>query len=329
MEMEKKEQVRSQRRRMGVPRFHIPALLSKVIEELAVSEGKKYIDATVGGGGHTFEILKRGGKVLGIDCDPEAIDYVKKRLRDEDIKILREEKDEALNISISQYPNITLVRGNFVNLKEIAEKVGFSRVSGILFDLGVSSHQLETGYRGFSFNVDAPLDMRMDPALSVTAADLVNGLNEKELYELFVKYSEEYHSRAIARAIVRARAIKPIRTCNKLAEIIVRARDRRGRLDRTHPATRVFQALRIAVNDELNNLKEALPQAIDILEKGGRLVVLSFHSLEDRIVKFFLKESQRKGIIKILTEKPIRPEDKEVEENPRARSAKMRVGGRI
>lgn len=328
METEKKEQARSQRQRMEVPRFHVPALLSKVIEELAVSEGKKYIDATVGGGGHTLEILKRGGKVLGIDCDPEAIDYVKKRLRDEDIKILREEKDEALNISISQCPNITLVRGNFVNLKEIAEKAGFSKVSGILFDLGVSSYQLETGYRGFSFNVDTPLDMRMDPALSVTAADLVNGLNEKELYELFVKYSEEYHSRAIARAIVRARTIGPIRTCNELARIVIKARGGRGKFDRTHPATRIFQALRIAVNDELNNLKEALPQALGLLDREGRLVILSFHSLEDRIVKNFLKEKGKEGLIKILTKKPITPEEEEIRANPRARSAKMRVAKR-
>jgi len=165
----------------------------------------------------------------------------------------------------------------------------------------------------------------MDPDLKVTAADLVNGLNEGELYELFKKYSEEYHSRAIARAIIRARAIKPIKTCNELAEIVVGARGRRGRFDRTHPATRVFQALRIAVNDELNNLRQALPQAVELLEKKGRLVVLSFHSLEDRIVKNFFKNKAEEGILRILTKKPIRPDKEEIKANPRSRSAKLRI----
>lgn len=287
--------------------FHIPVLLSRVIGGLAVAKGGKYIDATVGGGGHTWEILKRGGRVLGIDCDPEAIKHVKNKIKND----------------------LTLVRGNFVHLKEIAEKEGFTKVSGILFDLGVSSHHLETDYRGFSFNTDAPLDMRMDPDLSVSAADLINGLNEGELDELFKKYSQEYHSRAIARAIVRARTLKPIKTCNQLAEIIIRVRGRRGRFDRTHPATRVFQALRIAVNDELNNLKQALPQAVDLLEKKGRLVVLSFHSLEDRIVKNFFKEKEAKGLLQILTKKPIRPNEEEIKVNPRSRSAKLRIAEKI
>ncbi|TSC53989.1 MAG: Ribosomal RNA small subunit methyltransferase H [Microgenomates group bacterium LiPW_16] len=299
---------------MGATEFHIPALSSKVREGLAVSEGKKYIDATVGGGGHTLEILKRGGNVLGIDCDPEAIECVNRKWKIEN----RKWKGE-----------LTLVRENFAHLKEIAEGHGFKRVAGILFDLGVSSHQLETKDRGFSFNTDAPLDMRMDPNLAVTAADLINGLNEGELYELFKKYSEEYHSWAIARAIVRARAIKPIRTCNQLAEIIIRAKGKRSRFDRTHPATKVFQALRIAVNDELNNLRKVLPQAIDLLEKGGRLVVLSFHSLEDRIVKNFLKDEVEKGVLRILTKKPIRPQEEEIRANPRSRSAKLRIAEKI
>ncbi|MBI5465525.1 16S rRNA (cytosine(1402)-N(4))-methyltransferase RsmH [Candidatus Gottesmanbacteria bacterium] len=293
--------------------YHIPVLLKETINGLVIKEGKKYIDATVGGGGHTEEILKRGGKVLGIDCDPEAIEHVKESIK--------------YKVSSIKY-DLTLVRGNFVHLKEISKKVEFEKAAGILFDLGVSSHQLETENRGFSFNTDAPLDMRMDPILSVTAADLVNGLNEGELYELFVKYSEEYHSRAIARAIVRARALKPITTCNELAEIVVKAR-RRRRFDRAHPATRIFQALRIAVNDELNNLRQALPQAVELLEKGGRLVILSFHSLEDRIVKNFFKDKAEKGILQILTKKPIRPDERETKANPRSRSAKLRIAEKL
>lgn len=294
--------------------FHVPVLLKGAIEGLNVRQGGKYIDATIGGGGHSLEILKRGGKVLGIDVDPEAIRYV----------------EESIKYQVAGIKsNLTLVRGNFVHLKEISKDHGFTKVAGILFDLGVSSHQLETDYRGFSFNTEAALDMRMDPNLQVTAADLINGLNEGELYELFSKLGEEYHSRAIARAIVRARAIKPIKTCNELAGIVVKARGGRGRFDRTHPATRVFQALRIAVNDELNNLRKALPQALELLEKEGRLVILSFHSLEDRIVKNFFKEQQTEGVLGILTKKPIRPRQEEIRINPRSRSTKMRIAEKL
>lgn len=292
--------------------YHIPVLLKETINGLAIKKGEKYIDATVGGGGHTREILKRGGIVLGIDTDPEALEYI----------------EENFKFQISNF-KLKLAHGNFAHLEEIALKNGFAQVAGILFDLGVSSHQLETEDRGFSFNTNAALDMRMDPNLQVTAADLVNGLNEGELYELFNKYGEEHHSRAIAHAIIRARAIRQIRTCNELAEIVVKARGGRGRFDRTHPATRVFQALRIAVNDELNNLKEALPQAVGLLEKGGRLVVLSFHSLEDRIVKFFFKEKAKKEILRILTKKPIRPNEEEIRANPRSRSAKLRIAEKL
>ncbi len=287
--------------------YHIPALLQETVDGLNIKPGKKYIDATLGGGGHTKEILSRGGVVLGIDLDPEAIENANLTLKTEHLKP---------------------AQGNFAHLKEIAEENGFTEVAGILFDLGVSSHQLEKAERGFSFNTDAPLDMRMDPSLAVSAADLVNGLTEKELYELFIKYAEEFHSRAIAHALVRARTLKPIKTCNQLAEIIVRARGK-GRGERTHPATRVFQALRMAVNDELNNLKNALPQALELLDKNGRLAVLSFHSLEDRIVKNFFKEEKQKGFLNILTEKPIVPKEEETERNPRARSAKLRIAEKL
>lgn len=267
---------------------------------MKVKQGEKYIDATVGGGGHAVEILKRGGKVLGLDVDPEAIEQVKRIL------------------------NIILVRGNFAHLQEIAQECGFDRVAGILFDLGVSSHQLLTNERGFSFTSDAPLDMRMDPDLEVTAADLVNGLRKEELYELFYKLGEERFAWTIARAIVRARSLAPIKTCRELARII--AGVRRQKFERIHPATRCFQALRIAVNDELNNLKAVLPQAVNLLKPGGRLVVISFHSLEDRIVKNFFKE---RADFRTLIKKPVRPSDAEVEINPRSRSARMRVGEKI
>lgn len=288
--------------------FHKPVLLQKAIEYLNVQSGKEYIDATVGGGGHSEAILKKGGKLLAIDCDPEAIEAAKKHL------------SSACPDAFWQ-PAL----GNFVHLKEIAEKHGFSRVAGILFDLGVSSHQLETADRGFSFNLEGPLDMRMDPSLPVTATDLVNGLNKGELDELFSKLGEEHYSRRIAEAICRSRRIAPITTGNQLTEIIIKARPKRG-FDRINPATRCFQALRIAVNDEFNNLKEALPEALEILKPGGRLVVISFHSGEDRIVKRFLKEAESKGKVKLLTKKPIRPENNEVATNPRSRSAKLRAG---
>jgi len=289
--------------------FHKPVLLKETIEFLAVKSGEKYIDTTVGGGGHSEAILKSGGILLGIDCDPEAITAARRRLS-----------------SACPGASWRLARGNFGNLKEIALKNNFFPAAGVLFDLGVSSHQLETDYRGFSFNLKGPLDMRMDPDLKVTAADLINCLSEDELTEIFFKFGEEKYSRRIARAICRARQLAPIKTADELAEIILRARPRRGRFDRTHPATRCFQALRIAVNDELNNLKKALPQALEILKPGGRLVVLSFHSLEDRIVKNFLKEKEKEGEIKILTKKPIRPTEVEIKQNPRSRSGKLRAG---
>lgn len=289
--------------------FHKPVLLQEAINFLKIRPKEKYIDATVGGGGHSEAILKLGGRILGIDCDPEAILAARRYLS-------------------SACPNTfwRLVRANFENLKEIAQKEGFENLGGILFDLGVSTYQLETPKRGFSFKQEGPLDMRMDPRLKVTAADLVNGLTENELYKLFKKFGEERYSRRIARAICRARRIAPITTCNQLVEIILRARPKRGRFDRTHPATRCFQALRIVVNDELENLKKALPQALELLKPGGRLVVISFHSLEDRIVKNFLRSAAEEGKLEILTKKPIRPTEEEIKANPKSRSAKLRAG---
>lgn len=257
--------------------YHIPVLLKEALEALNVKPGEKYIDCTYGGGGHSKVIIEAGGIVLGIDQDKEAQ---------------------------------AAVHGNFAHLKEIAKNAGFEKVAGILFDLGVSSHQLETPERGFSFNLDAPLDMRMNQSMGLTAADLVNAGSEKELANLFWKFGEERDSQKIAKAILNSR---PITNTNQLANLILKVSHVNPK-DRTHPATRVFQALRVAVNDELASLETALPQAVEILKPGGKLVVISFHSLEDRIVKKFMLKS-----------KVIKPTDEEIAQNAPSRSAKMRV----
>lgn len=301
--------------------YHIPALLNETVDLLNVRPGLRFIDATLGGGGHSEEIAKRKGTVLGIDQDPEAVSFASERLK----VALRHSSGQACPGLVP--PKI--VQSNFSRIDEVARTCGFEKVDGILFDLGVSSHQLETPNRGFSFNQEGPLDMRMDSSLSVSAKDLVNGLNEGELADLFLKLGEERLSRRYAKAICRARQIKPIETCNELSEIILKEALPRGRFDRTHPATRVFQALRIAVNDELNSLREALPKAVDLLDKNGRLVILSFHSLEDGIVKRFFAEQEQKGLLKIITKKPITPSIEEVKINPRARSAKLRAAEKV
>lgn len=310
-------------------RFHEPVLLQEVIKFLDIKPGEKYIDATVGGGGHAKAILKLQGRVLGLDCDPDAL------------KAAKEYLSTACPGSKFRPPNASwqlargevmcrLVRGNFAHLKEIARENSFLPVSGVLFDLGVSSYQLRTAKRGFSFSAEAPLDMRMDPELKVTAADLVNGLNKGELAKLFLKLGDEVYSRRLAEAVCQARKRKRIETCHQLAAIIIKAKPRQGRLPAgkagRHPATRCFQALRMAVNDELNNLKEGLPQALSLLKPEGRLVVISFHSGEDRIIKMFLKKAGRMGKMIVLTKKPVRPSDEEIKQNPRSRSAKLRAG---
>ena len=278
--------------------FHTPVLLQETIDALGVKPRKKYIDATLGGGGHTFEILKSGGEVLGIDADSDAIEHVREKSQRSKVKGQK----------------LLLVQGNFRDVGEIAKAKGFGKVAGILFDLGVSLHQLKTGERGFSFQKDGPLDMRMSKE-GATAADLVNGLYENELIYVFEKYGEETMARSIARAISLAREVKKIETTGELARIIEGVKPRHGKIN---PATQVFQALRIAVNDEMHSLEEALPLAVELLEDGGRLVVISFHSLEDRIVKNFFKGHEaEKG--------PIQASSEELERNPRARSAKMRV----
>lgn len=292
--------------------FHKPVLVKEVIEHLKVGDKKEFIDATIGDGGHAEAILKNKGKLLGIDSDPKAVDAARNRL--------------VFACPPGKNYSWRLAWGNFQNLKKIAEENGFEQVDGILFDLGVSSRQLSTPDRGFSFKYEGPLDMRMDPNLGVTAGDLINSLGSKQLEEAFEKFGQERYARRIAKAIISARGLGPIKTTTQLSQIIVRAVPRLREKGRLHPATRVFQALRIIVNDELNNLRLALPQAFTLLKPKGRLLVISFHSGEDRIVKEFFKERAASGDLTIITKKPIRPSIEEIRANPRSRSAKLRTG---
>lgn len=287
--------------------YHIPVMLKEVLENLQIKQGEWYVDCNLGGGGHTTGILEKGGSVLGIDLDSDAIEEVSHNLKNY--------IDEG---------SLKLAQTNFANIDQAVRDSHLTEISGVLFDLGVSTHQLEERERGFSFNADAPLDMRMDNSKGVSAKDLVNGLYEKELADLFWKLGEENWSKPIAKKIVQYREKKQIESTNELAQIILSVR-RRSPSDRTHPATRIFQALRIAVNDELNSLKEALPKAFEVLKPGGRIAVISFHSLEDRVVKNYFKELEMQKLGRLVTEKPIETSEEETLENPRARSAKLRV----
>lgn len=300
--------------------FHTSVLLKEAVDYLRIEKGKWYIDATLGGGGHTFAIAQAGGLVLGIDADQDAIDHVTKQMTIDNLPVTIEKET-------------VLERGNFRNIREIAEKHDMTRVAGVLFDLGVSSHQVDTGVRGFSFQNNGPLDMRMDAAVDsvqgVRARDLLHALGKDELMQLFREYGEERNARKIAEAIITRRTNKTIETTDELVQIIEYAQGRRGGArspkDRAILNTKVFQALRIAVNDELGSLEIALPQAIELLETGKRLVVISFHSLEDRIVKRAFLKFAADGLGTILTKKPVVPTEEEQKENPRSRSAKLRV----
>ncbi len=286
--------------------YHKPVLLKEVLEHLKVNKGAKYIDATLGDGGHTIEILKMGGTVLGLDVNPTALQRATDRIKD---------------LGLSE--NFIGAAGNFKDIEQIAPSYGFEAVSGILFDLGYSTFELEEGNIGLSFLEDQPLDMRLDSALGVTAADLVNALPEEHLADIMFNYSDERLSRRFARAIVEARKLRKIQTTRRLAEIIESAAPPDYERGRINPATRTFQALRIAVNNELENLEDSLPRAARLLLPGGRMVVISFHSLEDGIVKQFGLDVQ--PMLKKVVKKPLVPAEEELNENPRARSAKMRV----
>ncbi|OGD88587.1 16S rRNA (cytosine(1402)-N(4))-methyltransferase, partial [Candidatus Curtissbacteria bacterium RIFCSPHIGHO2_02_FULL_40_16b] len=280
--------------------FHESVLTKEAIDFLRVKRGDLYIDATLGAAGHTREILKKGGKVLAIDRDPESTKFV-----------------ETLKLK-----NLKVVNNNFSHIYKIAIEFGITKVSGILFDLGVSSHQIKDAKRGFSFRKNGPLDMRMEPNLAVTAADIVNNFEKRRLYEIFQNFADERLSRPIADAIFSTRQIKRISSTGELAQIIREVYARHKLKTKTDPATKVFQALRIIVNSELLNLEEGLLQTEKLLIQEGRLVVISFHSLEDAIVKRFFKGSKE---LKVLTKSPIGPTREEIERNPRSRSAKLRA----
>lgn len=303
--------------------MHKPVLYQEVLNILQPRSGLKYVDGTVGAGGHARGILEASspdGELLGLDVDSAALTLA----------------DRSLQQFRSRY---RLVQASFATLTTQLQSIGWHEVHGILLDLGVSSMQLDTPERGFSFRADAPLDMRFDPKGSVTASDVVNRSSEEELSRILFEYGEERFARQIARAIVAAR---PVQTTMQLANIVERVVGKRTR--EIHPATRTFQALRIAVNRELDQIREALPQALEVLAIGGVLVVISFHSLEDRLVKGFMVRESRDCVcpprqpvctcghqarLNLLTRKPVCPDIVEVEENPRARSARLRAAQRI
>ena len=291
---------------------HEPVLLEEALYFLDPLPGKVIIDATIGAGGHAEEILKRlqpGGKLIGIDRDSESL-----RIAHERLKFFEN--------------SFMLVNKNFRFIKDIILELGIGEVDGILFDMGISSIQMETGERGFSIKNIGPLDMRMDRNQSLTAKELVNKLSESELSGLIKSCGEERFHKRIARNIVFARKRKEIATTHELTEVVCRSLPHGLKRQRIHPATRTFQALRIRVNDELGGIEEALRQAPDILKKNGRMCVISFHSLEDRIAKNILKDFKAKGICKTLTKKVVRAKEEELLRNPRSRSAKLRAAER-
>jgi len=308
---------------------HLPVLAEEVMRMLAPRPDSLHVDCTVGGGGHTERILEAAspdGRVLGLDADPAAIERVGERLaRFGDRLVLRQ--------------------ANFRDLAEVAPEAGFGAVDGVLLDLGLSSFQLADADRGFGFRTGGPLDMRFDPSRGEPAATLLARLDEADLVDVFRRYGEEPHARRIARAIVEARRTTPVETAEGLAALVERTTPRRpGPRGRIHPATRVFQALRIAVNDELGALSAVLAAALDLLRPGGRLVVLSYHSLEDRLVKRFVA-AERRGCacppsfpvcvcgrvprLRPVGPQPVAPSEAEVAANPRARSARLRVAERL
>lgn len=290
--------------------MHLPVLLSEVLEFLDVRPNRNYVDGTLGGGGHAKAILERNapaGRVLGIDWDAGAISRFKKSLQP------------------AERERTVLANGNFADIRSFIQKKSFWPVHGILFDLGMSSIQLETSGRGFSFLRDEKLDMRYSTAQRVTAGEIVNAWPPLALEGALREYGEEPFARNIAHAIVHARRDKPIRSTGELVGIISKARPRWYREGRLHPATKTFQALRIAVNGELANIESAMPDGTRALVSDGRLVVISFHSLEDRIVKNFFRAQAKAGIGRVITTKPVRPGLQETRANPRARSARLRA----
>jgi 16S rRNA (cytosine1402-N4)-methyltransferase len=299
---------------------HAPVLLKEAIDFLAIRRGGTYIDATVGLGGHSYEIAKRlgaQGRLIGVDKDPAALEKAAVRLQS---PVASEHTD---------WPKIELRPGSFADLANDRRLTtdDIQRADGILADLGVSSLQLDDAARGFSFQAEGPLDMRMNPLSGKTAEQVVNQADEVTLANLIYEFGEERRSRRIARAIVRSR---PIRTTAQLADVVsAAARPMNSAERRIHPATRTFQALRIFVNRELDDLRVLLNAAPQLLKPGGRLVVISFHSLEDRIVKDALRDGVKQGYYRLLAKKPVTASEEEIDRNPRSRSAKLRVAEKI
>lgn len=298
---------------------HYTVMLNEAVDALECKDGKIYVDCTLGGGGHSELILKRispNGRLIAFDVDNEAIEHAKERLK--------------------KYPNLTIVKSSYTNIKEELHKLGIEKITGgVILDLGASYHQLTKAERGFSFSKEAPLDMRFDTDSDFSAYDVINSYSEQDLIRIFSEYGEEHFSKRIAKKIVETRRSQPIRTTKELADIIITATPRVK--SHIHPATRVFQAIRIEVNQELKNVNIVLHDILDLLEKGGIISVISFHSLEDRIVKQFFKfESQKCRCndiicrctppkIELINKKPITASEREVWENPPSRSAKLRV----
>lgn len=302
---------------------HISVLLNECIDNLNITPDGIYVDGTMGGGGHSLEIAKRltTGRLICIDQDPNAHEAAGKRLA--------EYKDR-----------ITFVRDNFGNIANILDSLGIEKIDGMLLDIGVSSHQLDEAERGFSYQQDAPLDMRMNPDRPFSAHDVVNGYDEDELDRVIFTYGEERWARRIAQFIVKEREAKPIETTGELVDIIKKAVPKGARKDGPHPAKRTFQAIRIEVNGELEVLQRAIDDVAARLAVGGRLCIITFHSLEDRIVKEAFRKQEnpcicppqfpvcvcgKKPLGRVITRKPILPSKEELEENPRSRSAKLRV----
>ena len=306
---------------------HIPIMLDEVIDGLDIKPDGVYVDLTVGGAGHSTEILKRikSGKLICVDQDEEALSVAKERL-----------------LKISE--NVLFYKSNFENFKEILDYFNIDKVDGVLLDIGVSSYQIDNGQRGFSYMIDAPLDMRMDRDLKKSAFDVVNYYNSEDLEYIFYNYGEEKWTKRIVEFIVNYRKEKLIETTFELVDIIERAIPKSVRAKGGHPAKRVFQAIRIEVNRELEVIKKVIPDIVDRLNKDGRLCIITFHSLEDRIVKDSFKELARgcicpkelyvcvcnnKPKIKILTKKPIIPSEEEMNENSRSKSSKLRICSKI
>lgn len=290
---------------------HISVLSKEVIEGLTPKHGDTFVDGTFGFGGHSRligEHIGETGRIIGIDKDSEILD-----LNSQDPFLGRK--------------NVAIIRDDFRNLDKIIEKLGIKKIDKILLDLGVSSYHFDKTNRGFTFSGSQTLDMRLDQREQVKARDLVNGLSEKELADMFYKLADETRSRQIAKAIVEARRKQKIETTDQLSEVISAAIRSNSR--KINPATKVFQALRIAVNDELSAIEEVLPKAIDCLNKGGRIAVISFHSGEDRIVKNIFKKYSGESIISLVNKKPITASAEEIRENPRSRSAKLRIAEKI